>query len=168
MLLSRVALIIIVIALSVLASCGFKPLYNHNSASGSAILQQFSLIRIEPIEDRIGQQLRNYLQDKITPAGVPEKPIYNLTVLLEETRSDMVILRDATSTFAKLKINARYHLTKIDTGKILTRNSVEAATIFNIVESEFANLRAQEDARRRAVNAISESIKSELAIFFLP
>ena len=149
-----------------LAGCGFKPLYSHNLASGSTILKKLSLIRIEPIEDRIGQQLRNYLRDKINPSGIPKNPAYRLTVLLEEVRSNMVILKDATSTFAKLKIKGRYNLTSIRSGQTLTQSTVESTTIFNIVESEFANLRAQQDARRRAVNNISESIKSELAIFF--
>ena len=149
-----------------LAGCGFKPLYSHNSAAESTVLKKLSLIRIEPIENRIGQQLRNYLRDKINPSGIPETPTYRLNVSLEEVRSNMVILRDATSTFAKLKIKGRYNLISIHSGQTINKNTVESTTIFNIVESEFANLRAQQDARRRAVNNISESIRSELAIFF--
>ena len=152
--------------LNSLWGCGFKPLYLSDPASGSGVMQQLSKIDIEPIQDRVGQQLRNYLHDILTPSGRPEAPQYVLMVLLEETRSNMVILRDATSTFAKVKIKARYTLKSLSSGAPLTNKTTESTTVFNIVESEYANIMAQHDARRRAVHAIADNIKLNLALFF--
>ena len=164
---SKILLLSIFLGLIVTAGCGFQPLYLHGGANKSDIVYKLAHIIISPIENRTGQILRNYLQDKLTPTGIPKSPAYKLDVSLKETRSDMVILRDSTSTFAKIKISAKYRLFHIETKQILNHGTAVATTVFNIVESEYANLNAQRDARRRAVDNISHTIKERLALFFL-
>lgn len=146
--------------------CGFEPLYASRGDSSSDAVAHMAAVRISPIPDRAGQQLRNALQDKLTPRGKPREALYRLDISLEENRSDLVILQDATSTFAKMRIAANYILNDAATGKPLTRGRSESTTIFNIVESEFANLSAQADARARAVNQISDDIRLRLGLFF--
>jgi LPS-assembly lipoprotein len=146
--------------------CGFEPLYASKGDSGTDTVAHMAAISIGPIADRAGQQLRNVLQDKLTPRGKPREALYRLNVSLEENRSNLIILQDATSTFAKMRITANYTLNDISTGKPLTRGRSESTTIFNIVESEFANLNAQADARARAVNQIGDDIRLRLGIFF--
>ena len=99
--------------------CGFQPLYYHGSGNSNYVVNQLSRIQINPIENRTGQILRNFLQDKLTPSGVPSSPTYKLTISLKETRSDMAILRDSTSTFAKVKMDAKYQLINIETKTVL-------------------------------------------------
>ena len=147
--------------------CGLQPLYSHGSGNSSHVVNQLSRIQISPIENRSGQILRNFLQDKLTPSGVPFSPTYKLTISLKETRSDMGILRDSTSTFAKVKMGAKYQLINIETKNILDSGTVSSTTVFNIVSSEYANLSAQKDARRRTVRIISDLVKERLALFFL-
>lgn len=149
-----------------MVSCGFEPLYGSKGDAGSDAVAHLASIRIGPIPDRSGQQLRNALQDKLTPRGKAQAGLYRLEVSLVEARSDLVILQDATSTFAKMRIDAKYVLNDIATGRPLTRGTSESTTIFNIVESEFANLNAQADARKRAVNEISDDIRLRLGLFF--
>jgi LPS-assembly lipoprotein len=149
-----------------LAGCGFQPLYGGKGASGSDAVAHLASIRISPIPDRSGQKLRNALRDKLTPRGGARDTLYQLDVSLVESRSDLVILQDATSTFAKLRIGAKYVLNEVASGRPLTRGTSESTTIFNIVESEFANLNAQADARARAVNEISDDIRLRLGLYF--
>ena len=147
--------------------CGFQPLYSHGGGYSSHVLNQLSGIQINPIENRTGQILRNFLQDKLTPSGVPSSPTHKLIISLKETRSDMAILRDSTSTFAKVKMDAKYQLINIETKNVLDSGTVTSTTVFNIVSSEYANLSAQKDARRRTVRIISDLVKERLALFFL-
>ena len=147
--------------------CGFQPLYSHGGGNSSHVLNQLSRIQINPIENRTGQILRNFLQDKLTPSGVPSSPTHKLTISLKETRSDMGILRDSTSTFAKVKMDAKYQLIHIKTENVLDSGTVTSTTVFNIVSSEYANLSAEKDAHRRTVRIISDLVKERLALFFL-
>ena len=147
-----------------ISGCGFRPLYQHDTASHN-ILKELSLIRIAPIEDRIGQQLRNFLQDDITPRGKPTNPSYELIVKMNKTRRDLVLLQDATSTFAKISLRASYTLTNFNTGATLTSGNVTAKTGFTIAQSEYANIRAETEAASRASREISYDITRRLALF---
>ena len=158
-------LILSLMSLNVFVSgCGFQPLYKHESASHST-LKELSFIRIAPIEDRIGQQLRNFLQDNITPRGKPTNPSYELIVKMNKTRRDLVLLQDATSTFAKISLDASYTLTNFTTGATLTSGNVTAKTGFTIAQSEYANIRAETEAASRASREISYDITRQLALF---
>ncbi|MBB45706.1 MAG: hypothetical protein CMM43_06330 [Rhodospirillaceae bacterium] len=148
-----------------IGSCGFQPLYKRDTTSHN-ILKELSLIRIAPIEDRIGQQLRNFLQDDITPRGKPSNPSYELIVEINKTRRDLVLLQDATSTFAKISLHASYNLRNFNTGAALTSGSVTAKTGFTISQSEYANIRAEAQAASRASREISYDITRQLAFFF--
>ena len=163
----RIIRLAVFLNLIIATGCGFQPLYSHGSGNSSHVVNQLSRIQISPIENRTGQILRNFLQDKLTPSGVPFSPAYKLTISLKETRSDMGILRDSTSTFAKVKMDAKYQLINIETNNVLDSGTVSSTTVFNIVSSEYANLSAQKDARRRTARIISDSVKERLALFFL-
>ena len=163
----RIIRLAVFLNLIMATGCGFQPLYSHGSGNSSHVVNQLSRIQISPIENRSGQILRNFLQDKLTPSGVPFSPTYKLTISLKETRSDMGILRDSTSTFAKVKMGAKYQLINIETKTVLDSGTVTSTTVFNIVSSEYANLSAQKDARRRTVRIISDLVKERLALFFL-
>ena len=108
--------------------CGFQPLYSHGDGNSSHVLNQLSGIQINPIENRTGQILRNFLQDKLTPLGVPSSPTHKLIISLKETRSDMAILRDSTSTFAKVKMDAKYQLINIETKNVLDSGTAVSYT----------------------------------------
>ena len=147
-----------------ITGCGFQPLYKHDATSHN-ILKELSLIRIAPIEDRIGQRLRNFLQDDITPRGKPTNPSYELIVKINKTRRDLVLLQDATSTFAKIILHASYTLTNFETGAALASGNVTAKTGFTITQSEYANIRAEAEAASRASREISYDIARRLALF---
>ena len=147
-----------------ISGCGFQPLYQHDTAS-HYVLKELSLIRIAPIEDRIGQQLRNFLQDDITPRGKPTNPSYELIVKMTKTRRDLVLLQDATSTFAKINLHASYTLTNFNTGASLASGNATAKTGFTITQSEYANIRAEMAAASRASREISYDITRQLALF---
>ena len=91
---------------------------------------------------------------------------YRLNVKLQETRTNLVILKDASSTFARLRMDAVFKLSDILSGSPITQGQSESTTIFNLVESEFANINAQADARKRAVSQISDDIQIKLGLFF--
>ena len=159
------ALILGLISLNVFVSgCGFQPLYTHGATSRST-LKELSLIRIAPIEDRIGQKLRNFLQDNITPLGKPNNPSYELIVQINKTRNNLVLLNDATSTFAKVTLHASYRLIDFATRKTLTSGDVTAKTGFIITESEYANIQAETGTTSRAARELSYDIARRLALF---
>ena len=65
-----------------LAGCGWQPLYGNTDTTGpsGSAAQQMAQTHINPIADRVGQQLYNTLRDRMNPQGVPQNPTYDLIV----------------------------------------------------------------------------------------
>jgi len=144
-----------------LAGCGFRPLYG-DGAAGSA--DQLARIRVEPIQDRVGQKLYSMLLDRLTPRGAPDHPAYTLQVRLNEGTQDLAIRKDESATRSNLVISATYTLAATD-----SRNpqrlvgSATSINSFNRLTSEFATLAAQDDARERALRTLADEIRTRIA-----
>ena len=149
---SRTALVLLV--LLTLGACGFQPVYGTRSPgnANSSVTADLSAIKISPIANRAGQLLRNSLQDKLTPRGVPAQARYRLDVSLTENRSDRFV--------------ANFTLVDLTTGQPVNQGQAESTTTFNRVDSDFAILAAEKDARRRAADEIGEDIRLRLGLYF--
>ena len=149
------------------AGCGFRPLYGPQSAA--ATQSEMGRVKIDLIEDRIGQQLHNALLDRVTPHGQPQAPDFVLSIEIEETLQELGLRRDETATRANLNVSAAFVLRSnkaLDGKKILLSGQSRSVNSYNIVDSDFATLVAERDARNRAVAIIADDISTRLAIFF--
>ena len=164
MLWSKATALALTCSIILLNSCGFAPLYRHQSNS-VGLFNHFAAIEIAPIESRLGQKLRNHLQDKLTPDGKPSEPLYKLIITIKKIRNDVVILKDATSTFAKITLRARYKLKNLNKAQIVTSGTTVATTGFNITQSEYVNIQAENGAKSRLAEQISMKIEKLLALF---
>ena len=149
----------------VLSACGFQPLYGNAQGTGGAVnaLQQ---VRIEPIPDRLGQKLRNFLLDRINPAGTPSHPSHSLRLETSVSRTDLGIERNETATRALLVLSVSYTLFSYKDDRIVFSGSERSSNSFNIVASDFATASAEIDALDRAAREISNDIKNRLGLFF--
>ena len=164
MLWSKATALALTCSIVLLSSCGFAPLYRHQSDS-AGLFSHFAAIEIASIESRRGQKLRNRLQDRLTPDGQPSEPLYKLIITINVTRNDVVILKDATSTFAKITLRAQYRLKNLNKAQIVTSGTTVATTGFNITQSEYVNIQAENGAQSRLAEQISMKIEKLLALF---
>lgn len=156
-----------ILLLLAFAGCGFQPLYgSRDGTRAAAPTADMAAVSIGQIPDRLGQLLRNELLDRLNPTGEPSQPRWRLEVTLKEARSDTVILRDSTATFAKYTADARWVLLDSTSQAPVTRGRTRRTTSFSIVSSEFATLEAERDAQRRAMTEIAEDIRLRLGLFF--
>lgn len=148
-------------AAATLAGCGFRPLYAEGRG-GSA--ENLASIRVEPIPDRIGQQLYTLLLARLTPRGVPARPDYILTVSLREATQDLAQRKDASATRSNLIIQASYNLSSTSrTAPIQIEGQATSINSYDRVASEFATLAAQEDARARSLRTLADEIRTRIA-----
>jgi LPS-assembly lipoprotein len=148
-----------------LGGCGFRPLYGETAADKD-VPADFSAVAIAPIPDRVGQELRNYLLDMLTPRGRPRNPVYTLNVSLKESISDLAIDSSGLATRANLRLDATYALVKDETGQSLVNGTSLAVSSYNLVTNDFSNLTAQNDARSRSALHIARQIRARLGAFF--
>jgi LPS-assembly lipoprotein len=154
----------IMAVLVVLQGCGFRSLYGDPSAGGSSA--EFSLIKVEPIKDRIGQRLRNHLRTALNPKPRTQKPRYLLKTKVTQSTSSLAVRKSAFATRANLKVTANFELLNAATAKPIFSAKRSATVSYNILDSEYATLAAEKDARIRAVRELSEDIRIQLGVYF--
>lgn len=150
------------------AGCGYHPLYGQHGADNASVVDEMALIRIEAIPDRIGQQMYNMLRERLNPYGKPEEPKYALSVAITETRENLFLERDETATRANLTLKASFILRRLDDSSVVVTGSSRSVSSYDILSSQFASVVSQEDARERTARAISDDIRTRLALALQP
>ena len=152
------------IALLVLAGCGFEPLHGarQRGPDGTSALRQ---IAIAPIPERLGQLLRIELTNRLTPKGPPQSPAYVLNIKVRESIQNLGLRKDATATRANLIITADFTLTDTKTQEAVFTGDLRSINSYNILDADFATLTAESDARRRAAVDLATEIRSRLGLF---
>ncbi len=148
------------------AGCGFKPLYGTASDDTSNASIRLASIRILPLPDRVGQKMHNLLRDRLNPQGQPLRPDYLLQVRISEVLEELGIRKDETATRANLTVIADFVLRDARTNVELIKGRSRAINSYNILESQFATLYSESDARDRGLREISDEIRDRLAVYF--
>ncbi|MDC0189617.1 LPS assembly lipoprotein LptE [Rhodospirillales bacterium] len=153
-----------VAALAVLGACGFQPIYGSRGQARTQM--EMATIEVGIIKGGQGQQLRNFLLDRINPGGAPQSPNYTLTVQLTSQKQLLALKKSALSTRSNLNFLAVFNLK--GKNKHLGKNFSGTSKItvsYNILSSHFATLAAEENARTRAVRELSADINNRIAAF---
>ena len=141
------------------AGCGFQPLY---ATDGSA-RGELARVQIEQIPDRTGQQLRNALLLGFPP-GDPNAPAaWRLRVTLTESKQRLGVVKQDVATRANLTLTARYELEDAAAGSTATEGELRSVNSYNILESPYATLAAERNARTRGVRQIADGLTARLA-----
>lgn len=156
----RRVFLILAAAAPVLAACGFEPLHAQRGA-----LAALPPMQIEPIPDRQGQILRNYLLDRIAPRGEASSANYSLAVKLFEPRQVLALRRDDVISRMGYSAIANYEVRDASNRRIFAGNS-SFSTDYEITNSEFATLTALQNARERVLELVADDIRNQIAIEF--
>lgn len=151
-------------ASALLAGCGFQPLYGDKDY-GAAGGKDLATVKINTIADRNGQILHNFLLDRINPHGRPGAPLYSLDIQLTEQKTNVGIIKDSTATLGQLASTANYTLYDLKKRVPAHSGRSRSFTSYQIVESQFATLSAEKDARERTLREIAEDITTKVAVF---
>ncbi|MAF96176.1 MAG: hypothetical protein CMM60_10530 [Rhodospirillaceae bacterium] len=156
--------IFLLAALGFLGGCGFQPLYGKHL--GAYTPEEFAAIKVKPIHDRIGQQLHNHLLSLLNPGGRPKKPRYVLTAKVSESIGSLGVRKSAFATRANLTLGVQFELSHISGGETILTGNEAIIVSYNILDSDFATLMAEKDARARAVRELAQAIRVHLGAYF--
>ncbi len=148
------------------AACGFRPLYGTPPSKELALGDQLARIRIEPLENRVGQQLHNLMRDRLNPAGPPGKPKYDLSLSLTSLTERTGIRVDETATRANLILRATYRLLDRETELVLVQGRSQSFNSYNILDAFYATTVSEADALERGLREIADEVALRLAIYF--
>lgn len=149
----------IIAACVLLAGCGFHPMY------GNALAPQLSSIYVEPIAERDGYELRNMLIDLLHSDGESAGKAYRLKIVLNENSQGIALQNDATITRYNTTVDARYTLSDARGNELTTGNQTELSA-YNVVNSPYATLMAEQDSTKRAAQDMAQRIQLDLGVWF--
>lgn len=158
----RSAALLLIGAMLGLAGCGFQPLYGDATTSYAA-QDALAQIKIAPLSDRVGQQLRNDLIRELSPAGEPYDAPYTLNIQLNIQERDVFVRESSNVERRTVTLTARYRLVVPETEEPVIEATAFTEASYNRFESEFANIRARIDAENRAAADLAAQIRDQLA-----
>jgi LPS-assembly lipoprotein len=155
----------VALPLSGLAACGFRPLYGQQNGDPE-VTNQLAAVRVDPLRDRVGQQMHNFLRDRLNPDGQPISPSYRLRVQLVERRTELGVRRDETASRANLRMDANFTLMDLAGDVALLTGRSSSTTSYDILDNPFATTVSEDDARERALREVADDIETRLALYF--
>ena len=156
---NKLAALAACLMLPLLSACGFQPLYGNNTAP------QLSSIFVEDIAERNGFELRTRLIDILDSDGMQTNKRYRLKVTLSESSQGIALQNDAAITRYNNRMEARFVLSDVG-GKEIYRGTQSELSSYNVVQSPYATLAAEQDSGKRAVQDMAERIRLDLAVWF--
>jgi LPS-assembly lipoprotein len=164
----RLAVIVTVAAMALLAGCQVRPLY---SESGGG--QRLTSVGFAQPKSRLEQVIRNNLVFLAAGgAGEPAHPEYEVKLsakssassILDITSDDDTVSITQTPVAGRVEVSVTYTLTRIRDGQVLKSATREVVSQIDVSSQSFAKLRTIRDAENRASREAAEFIRAEIAI----
>ena len=146
-----------------LSGCGWAPLYA-DVESGPAS-EELRAIKVDPIPERIGQQLEIALRNSLNPTGEPTTPRYRLSTALAAVLSNLGIQSQGLATLGQVDAIATYKLIDLQNGTLLLTNTVHVANSFDLNPNQYSTIVGEDDARSRSVAELDQEIVTRLTLF---
>ena len=148
-----------------LSACGFTPLYGNldGSTSTNAELQTIS---IRPLEGRTGQLLTNHLAEKFYTNNTTGDEKFELIIIIEENVDRYGFNQDRSTTREGYTLKTRFKLLNISSGEEVTQGLTTQNTSYDVVQSDFSNASAKQDALERMLLETAQRITILLSTHF--
>jgi LPS-assembly lipoprotein len=163
MTISRVAIALAATTAQVLSGCGWTPLYADLQSDPAG--QELRAIKVDPIPERIGQQLEIALRNSLDPMGEPTPPRYRLNTTLAVTLGNLGIQSQGLATLGQLDASATFRLIDLQTGGVLLTSTVHVANSFDLNPNQYSTVVGENDAGVRSVAELDREIVTRLTLF---
>ena len=154
------------------SGCTVRPLYSEAGYAGTgggatgSIGTALSSIAIKPVNNRVGQEVRNHLIFLFNGGkGQPANPAYTMTLsasAASEATTTIIVNDQNEPTSSVMTAYGSYTLTD-STGKVVASGSRNYMSSYDVPRQEFAALRAARDAENRASRELAELIRMAIA-----
>jgi LPS-assembly lipoprotein len=147
-------------------ACGFRPLYGRTDLD-PRVAPTLSAVYVDPIPDRVGYELRNFLLDLFNATGQADGAVYRLKLTLNEREEAVVLQSNTAITRYNYTLTAHYDLLPRESTSPVKSGDVTALSAYNVAAAPFlyATVTEERDAKNRAANDVAQRIRTELAVY---
>lgn len=160
----RFGTISVLVAALMLGACSVQPLYGPTSFSGgSAVQATLTRISVAPVNDRVGQQVRNGVIFQMAGGKEIKNPLYHMTLNVTSRQTGLGITVTEASPVYSIIVQATFSVKKVGTEEVLVAGTATANASYNYVNQMYANTRAKLDAENRAAEQVANQIATRVA-----
>ena len=150
----------LVLAAPALSGCGFAPLYATDNAATRPVLANVRLGEVYAAET-IEPQLMRAFTARTARDG--DAALYDLDVVTREVARALAVRIDASATRYNYELTADYTLTRRSDG-VTIKGRAQSLASFNVVESQYSTLFAEEAAREKASRTLVDEIERSILL----
>ncbi len=148
-----------------LAGCGFHPLYTERAGPHTEVRQALASVYVGTIQDRMGQQMRNMMVERLTPDGEPSAPRYRLNITLTRVMGGINFQKNATASGGEMTLSAQWYLNDNKTGRLIRSGALSSTDSVNYLGPRYASVSAERDAESRLLTDMADMITDQVAVF---
>lgn len=141
------------------SACGFQPLYATGEGSAPG-LRNVALAAVTAPED-IEPVVRRAFERRMAKAAGEAK--YELSITASEQAERLAVQIDASVTRYNYRIVGGYTLVERGTSRRI-KGSVTSIASFNVVNSQYSTLHAEDAAREKAANQLAEDVERDILL----
>jgi len=157
-----------VISIFFIQACGFTPVYKKNGDQDSAISKSLQSIEVSKIGRGIkGQQLQAKLEDLFNPTRVSNTKEYSLSIKLSQDKEAQLIRKIRDIDRYNIVLIGDFILKNKATNEEIYKGKSKIISGYNVVDSDFATLSAEEDTIRRITDELAKDINFKIANYFI-
>ena len=152
--------------LTLLASCTVGPLNATSSSrvgadgTSSSVRAIMKSITVDPVNERVAQQVRNNLLFELNGGQQEPGGQYNVSLRVSPQTRSLAIEGDSLSTTsAQVAVTVNYRLIDTETNEPIAEGVRRAVASFDQTPQSFANERATRDAQNRAAKEVAQQVK---------
>lgn len=146
-----------------LAGCTVQPLYGTKPEQG-AVGSQLAAVTVAPVDDRIGQVLRNNLVFAFTGGAAAGDPLYELRFTTLVSEASLGVDPAGTAPSYAVRVLARFQLVELATGEVVSSGQALGVADYDRSNQAFATLRARQDAEDRAAISAADQIRLSVSV----
>ena len=158
------ALLALALAPTLMLGGCFRSMLADHSNGSPGLKERLASISIDPVQDRVGQQVRNRLSFNLT--GGAEAPPARYTLSLATSNLSDSALIDALNTTPEIDmvtVTVDFTLKDAVTGKILYKAKMNTRQSYASSLQRFANVRAERNAENDAAEVMADQLRLRLA-----
>ena len=156
------------------SACTVRPLYMKadpsNAGASAGTAAELASIAVKPVNTRYAQLVRNELIFLLGGgAGEATNPRYTLDLGVSSQQMATAVAPASTSdevnvpTAATVTLTARYKLTELASDKVVASGSRNVTSSIDVPRQEYAAMRAESDAQRRAARELAQLLRFAIA-----
>jgi|EndMetStandDraft_6_1072998.scaffolds.fasta_scaffold153628_2 LPS-assembly lipoprotein len=144
----------------------FRPMLADPANGAPGLKDRLAAISIDPVQDRVGQQVRNKLSFNLTGGGEAPPTRYTLTLMTSVfANSALVDAVNDTPQVDTVTVTTDFTLKDAATEKVLLKAKGNARKSYAAGLQRYATVRAQRDAENDAAEVLADQIRLRLAAY---